>query len=1815
MIPSLTKTIRSADTPRVHTTYTKLTKWETKKIYFSKEFIKYKKNIIFEAKEQDCENHYEERKFTNSKENKFNLKNNCWKPESIHPERSFENTFASENMFRNKFFFTIDFSKKTEIYEIQFNKEKFTKSQELYSEGTAECSISRYIENLKFAITICYSEKGKFIYVKRFGKVNLSDKKIKIVSEREKFISGKKRVLDYYNMLVVPSGNDKFAKLIIFKKFSSNFFSIFLNEIEVFKKIEFNFEIPVFGIKYLSNSLFVISKKDQERNEIVNYYIKMHIGESLEGKAPKIFCEGYIKNSYISKKSKKLMIEVFKLDIENSEILKKSSEVKSSENKEYADRLVYLRYSFGSEEFELVEYTLLDVKQAKQPGYFYLELIDFDVFNLRNLKTYVIKSRIWTQSTYQKSLEKNENFSPPEIEQNLILVHSLTQEAVYISQDIGQHPSFYQFSLERLRGSDIFSYFDKDYQFKDLKKDKTKICRITRIKFFEPHIDIKFNINPSKKPENEKSNITLQMMKVKREQGKIVEKTNLENHNIKFFNLIDQKKEKFKLWKGSDIKELFFCDRQAYDSILSNFVKGSFIHRIIDFKRVNLTHFNRFYKNDLLDYAHNYNHNLTALKYILKHSFLERRFLTLKGLEKKPFEIQEIDQIFGFQILNEGEEKFILFLKKSNEKFVKIYEYEEKKNSFFKIGILKVEKINKILPFKQEIVLILDSKGEIRSYNLKTRIIKKINYGGESCREISFLLHNSIELAVTCLTDSLALKFYYAEKLYRNSRSESEIPSKQGNSIDIFDFKDKKIFKALYNPFYRYNIFILFPKIQGDEENTLLIEISMKDKLVYEIKKKIKLKPPRELRIYYTSRVVDVVIVGEYFVQLLEAEIKNWICVYIFEEFSQNFKNKKCYSLPFKFSLIKGEKLRKMTSSDEESRENLKFVNKGFVSLAVNNKETRGFNTVIIDPEAPFFETVPFLLYPINSKIRFKSFKVFSFLEEGGLRESFLNVFFFGKLYKFISMKENNFLDVVAYDEPTVNFNSGDFKEISDSNILSHESVLKKDRHFRYFSDLEKRRIFEKNRNGDFELKKNLGNETVQVKVNVTRYLPQSSFILKGEFKNLKEKTNLISFKKIYKNFLKNEVIDKKEKNLKIAILSFDAAEIMKGNLYSINLKLEYERDHIFQNVIFVKPLEIQTQFNVPKAIDESKIRFRKICVKYQIFYENEKYSPSELFNTDHLPCVQNITVYLDNDRILELKKKIFLIKNSNFQSSLGDIRVSKSRNNCSVPETFRQYLIRVCENGFDVKISVINFESIDEYYFETRLNGHNIENLHIEIKGKILVITSKIGKFYRRMEFYSLQETILSEFKPEFKAITKRKKLQIDYITGIPVKIDDYYINVKENTLQNSLTLDVGFIRCAFLNFCTYQTKFRWVKNWSYKAGFLKVFKSSTKLVLEKTPSLNFASFYKGVKTAVIEADKFSNRVKNHFVLHFPNGDDFLFFGGKAKFNDLNKFTFSNPFKGIITSSSLRPICSNWLCVLVSIYEKNSYLRFYYIDYQKINSANFSEPSPYLGELDESRRLYTFSVLNYTGRICYLDWDVDSSPNLQKEFPDLSIVVKDTKNKITVIKVVKNLTLYVQNTKICSKKLSLNFTGFRNRREVLSFRMVEDEDPLIKKHLLTLVALIGIGLFIAFVVLFFLLKQEGFMREKYRRIEELKRTIMLKVLKREKENVLEEKKRFEFKGGKDLFYKENKKELQEYNEKINVKGGRRTTFFSYFMKDMKKDEEERDEEIDKVKKMEPKELDKVIFKRNQTFVEKMLFGIEEEVEEVDSDNEFDFDG
>lgn len=1813
--------------------FLRLTEWEDISIYYSKEFIKHKKKVYFESTTVPKSSHITDFVFRPFLDEEFKIDKNCWNPNNGNINRSFEDTKVIETMDNNKFIFTIDHNDKTEIYKIGYNSNQFTFSESISNEETDECSITRYIELLKFAVTICYDNLTNWIYLKRFGIDNLNPQRILLVRERQKYNNEGIKILDSYRMFMAPSGSSKFAKLFIYKIFSKKFFGLYFDQFRVLEKSELNYDISIYSLKYLSNTLFVLSSFNKTTEQIENYYKFFHIGDMLleKDEKPILFCEGFIKNSYLSKKTTKIVIQVLKREKANKSILleQSKSEHTSSINLKAKDQIIYLSYSFEIfRKLELVDYNLLSISENEVTNnLFYQEIIGFDVFRMDKLKIFEIIYRNWEKNQYKQYHEKTlDQKNYPKTYQQSIVMHSETYEFTSFARKVSSQIPFYQFSDTSLRFTDLFSYYNVNYNFtgQDSSTNQTTshICRVIRQRLHEPLIHIKFNLKNSSDIREHNLTLNLRLNSSSKKTSEI-----LRSYDIDFIPANYEKDKKINIWRGSNINQLIFFNIESFDSILKNFVKGSFIHQVMEIDEQNYIGLFENYKSNSVDYIDLFNHNRTNFDFLVGHSFLDHYIIPMKKFN--PLKFENIDHLTVFELEQSYRYKSILFVKYPNNHKTSIFRQQGRLQKIDHIFDINLGKIKNVLPYRKGTMFILDLKGNICIFDLQTEKSDEIDYIGERCQNIFYLLMNSAELTIACFTKSLSFNFYYAERLFFNSRSNSEFPSSKLESFDKNDYLGEENPKVLYHSSYRNLIFIVFPKVRFPRKNTFLVEVNVKDKLIFHYKRKIDMRPPNYLKMSYLSTIEDIFMVGEFFVQLLTSDLHTWVCVYIYEENSKLFENKKCFSFPSRFQIVRNETLREIFLTEMGRVHEKNMINAGFLIVILFDSYTSSYNSLIIDPLAPYFETAPFFIYPIGSKVKYRSFELYSFKHKQ-FTQSVVNMFFFPDVYEMMFYNECNFLDLIYHGEPRIILKQGQFNMLDHTQIKFDVTNLTTTKKFEFVSFLQRESIFQP---GD-TLKKNQvkTNQILSLGINLIRYLPNTTFELKEGLNFSERKVNSINFSEIFnRNKRRNKDFLNPNSPPIIELISQDLTSMIIGNLVDISLSLEYKIDFHFKNIVFKKGVEIVKQLSLPSI--QRKIRFKKICLDYANHKETYRNKKNYEFVLEEISCYHSATIYIDPLRIIILNDKLQDLQVKNL-SNISHMQIaSRASITCTIADVYLNYLIRACKKEYRVTISATNFESIDEFIYETNLGDHEIQNLNLEIFGKILVITSKIDNFYKRIEFYYLNDIMDDNENNDSQSDLKKRVLIIEKIQGIPIEANDYFINFNQVRLVNGNgtyyvkeTFEAGFIKCEMMDYCLYSTEFTWgnvlSKNYS---PLTKRLRFNVQLKLEKDSNLNFLQYYKNVKTTTIDDDKFigSNGQKlKHFVLHFPNADDFLFFGTNFKFDHLTKIKFSNPFKGILTWNSVNPICKDWLCVFASIFEKNTYLRFYCLNwtkFQKINH-NSAKMTPILEEnLDPEMILNTFSIYNFSGRITHMLWNLDFKDTAPgKKYKDYSIVIKDLKNHATILKISKNFSISLTNSEISSKKFQINFNGLRGKRKHLRFEIVSGTDPLINIHMIHLMLTICIGVLFFIISFFLLIYQEKEMLKNQQDIERQKRKVTLHLLKSERKDNLDIKKRFRFSDGKALFYRENEKEIGDFKIKKTTIDERRTTLYSYFMRTAGDKERNYLSDMIKVKKMEGKELDKYledyVSERSKSYISNILVGFGNESDSSSSYNSEDDD-
>lgn len=176
------------------------------------------------------------------------------------------------------------------------------------------------------------------------------------------------------------------------------------------------------------------------------------------------------------------------------------------------------------------------------------------------------------------------------------------------------------------------------------------------------------------------------------------------------------------------------------------------------------------------------------------------------------------------------------------------------------------------------------------------------------------------------------------------------------------------------------------------------------------------------------------------------------------------------------------------------------------------------------------------------------------------------------------------------------------------------------------------------------------------------------------------------------------------------------------------------------------------------------------------------------------------------------------------------------------------------------------------------------------------------------------------------------------------------------------------------------------------------------------------------------------------YLYLHFGAGNDFIFkIDVKPRHFTLTKafiFKISNPFFGISPVSFKTPICHHWCCITIANYAEKSFLKFYEIEHEALESKNLK---PYgiidqsgvisntdISSISDDQSFNTLYVMNVTGKVEHVVFDHDNSVSSD----DMQCLVLMENGDVMNVSVSRVFKIQINNLYLSSRQLNMTLKG-----------------------------------------------------------------------------------------------------------------------------------------------------------------------------------------
>ena len=1813
-------------------------RWEKRKIFYQKEYLKYKTDIEIEPDHQASRLHYSIQPIINKK---FNLSSQCWlearpfqglqsattsetapNPPPNHPKapqnspnsaNSTTSVKLKENVYENKLDLIFTFQGITRLTEVTLSNNTFNSTRVIYESNPKvqkrnkdSCVTSEYDTWSKILFSLCYNQRTSYIYISRInfdGGVRTKPPIIRIIfTKDENFIKS-------FNLLVIPSGNNEYSRLIVYSSQWMSFWSIYASIKQVSSKNAINFGMQIFKMRYYSNAILIITKRTgpggaaavppgtniteiSESSKFANYYIRLKITDTLDEKKPIYFCAGVIKNSYISKRSKSLVMEVFSQEeITVAEIRQRvdlaEKEGIDPNRLQMVDKLNYYRYYYDEidNRFHLLDYTNFQDFEKSNP-YFYEAIQHADVVRVSHYSLIIVNYvRFQSQEQFWESAKNRSN--PGEIKQKIMITDQNSKYSAWLDLGYGAEGVV---EVEN-RGEKFFSSFDKEVLFEMFRgtpelvgaSGRRRRCRILMRMVYDPYVYVHYNLHLKEKdddrddtpgdnslsgaeagletagnrqisPKNPKMggvenrlkspkngtnarklssnssntttnpNGTSSMMNLtvyntqtqNPKNPKKSKKQRIKKYKIKFIDDLYRHHNKYTIFRGSSLKNLLLYSKQIPESPVKYFARGSFIHQIIDLKQY--TNYTTEYRNNLIDYRTLYKQNRSFYDLILSYSFFDISSLNIQ-FSLFHGEIEHF-YILSYHSVRLSRDITTAFMKMKNSKVSSIYSFNDQNRVLEKMSDFDVETITKIIPWSKGNLVILDKGGYVYLVNIDLNTFTSLDSVDKSCSDMSLFIHSSFQLTLLCLNNDFDLGVYRMSALEVNGKGQALVTSKASINpeINILAGLKKRI---LYTPVHQNKLFLVAEGVDFGKNNIIYIDVKVEEVMILEYKKLLRMPPA--IAFDSSTKIVDCVVVEDTFVQLLVKNYRIYVCVFKFDAEEEVFEPGKCYSLPSDYKLLPGARFLVM-KQDLSSGPYFKPV-ESHLSLQVMDIDSRGFNTIVINPHAPYMDTAPFFLYPISSKNFYQNFQFIRISDEM-YDLSICNLHYNNGSKIF----QTAVIDLVEFDQPSINIDPKDYQELTHSNILSLESRLNTTHTLSFVSEFKKQDLFKQASLWAYEMLDPLEVPGVlNINVTLSQYLPEVIFRPK-----IDPKTN-ISFFAENKTVDMDEVIASTWKNssnfktkFQLKILDLSVVDKVIGDIFKIDIKSQYGVEFVLKSLAVnntYQKIKSGLRVSSPKG-RYGNIRFKSICVKTK-----DKYTPNPV-------CISSIYLYIDPEKIIGFEN----LKNWQSDQSIDTVphkfKFLSLDSNCTLGDTYKYFYLQICEEAGAKFLIVVDFELVTEERHELNLDLFLLADIRLQVIEDYLKVMVRVnGNYIEYFELYRL-EVFISEktgvmIDFGFHQVNRRR-LGLTNIRSMPIIANDVFVNSNQKNVSfgvgsqgrlivSQREVTVGFVDCATLTRCTFSISFvaKFSQNFTQNPGDFEPKKASEEsrmvidyeesydIYLDSSLSELIRAMYRGVRLADIFQNAFKNPNLTSFLVHFPNSDDFLVYGEGTEFYSMMRIRLSNPFKGLITSSSLRPICKGSYCVVASVFKNTTYLRLYFLDWEWINSLNVSQinlagadlgrfftstdASEAMTDIQSLRwnyTIWTYSVINFTGEVTQMEW-ADNSTLTNPEF-----YLKTAQNEVSYFRIGQKFQFLSDSLYVNSRFFDLIFVGREGRNLSVRFSIADVHEEYLKIYFWHLVVVVIISFLVSLVVCAFLSKQSREIRDRDKIIFELQRKI-----------------------------------------------------------------------------------------------------------------------
>ena len=399
------------------------------------------------------------------------------------------------------------------------------------------------------------------------------------------------------------------------------------------------------------------------------------------------------------------------------------------------------------------------------------------------------------------------------------------------------------------------------------------------------------------------------------------------------------------LWVGSNITEIEFSTTGSTKSVpLSYLVRGSFIQR--DFP------------NNNLPYAY-IREPISKINELNSYSFFKTENLRLPNGREVFADIFQYAFALGRSNNYLGTLETVIILKTMLDPRIQVYLWKDSElvfQNFFQ----SAETIKKVLIVEENLYLLVTEEGIMLMFEATKFEFKYLPFPGVNCIDIELFYYAYLKPSLVCLNQNFKFTFYYIEELLARSLSNSMVTSRLADHPAIVLTKSSRI---LTTDFYPGLIFVVNLETKQGRPNLFVYSFENTEFPV------VSLIGAHEVTVdpNDTNGIIPPIIGAQLsnerlVLHMRASDINNWIVIYKFS-FDMTPIRVKCYEFPREYEVRSNATMLKFY----EHKKSFMYINDVQPSFVLPILQAGSQNLIVIDPFSPHLETLPTLILPRNS--------------------------------------------------------------------------------------------------------------------------------------------------------------------------------------------------------------------------------------------------------------------------------------------------------------------------------------------------------------------------------------------------------------------------------------------------------------------------------------------------------------------------------------------------------------------------------------------------------------------------------------------------------------------------------------------------------------------------------------------------------------------------------------------------------------------------------------------------------------------------------